>query len=178
MPLLAETEPSAQPLSPNPYHGGDPALFTAYEQCLRLERRGTEWNIYAADSDLQQPLSEAMTNDMTPRVVARVLGFGMLLAPKDQGRIALAREIIACNEDLELLAGLAHLYVYGLIRVCKCAACLCSCTALNYAKFTTPRARHLVSHRISVPECRFMTLHKTRLLKLGHRLATQNAFAH
>jgi hypothetical protein len=30
----------------------------------------------------------------------------------------LAAEILRCNNDHELLAGLAHLHVYGLIRAC------------------------------------------------------------
>jgi hypothetical protein len=40
------------------------------------------------------------------------------VAPSEDGRNALTREILDCKGDLELMAGLAHLYVYGLIRVC------------------------------------------------------------
>ena len=55
---------------------------------------------------------------IAPRVAARVLGHGIILAPNDVGRDALVRDILACEEDFKLLAGLAHLYVYGLIRMC------------------------------------------------------------
>ena len=56
--------------------------------------------------------------DWSPRVAARVLGHGLILAPSEEGRSALTRDINECDSDPELLAGLAHLYVYGLIRVC------------------------------------------------------------
>jgi len=55
--------------------------------------------------------------DLSPRVAARVLGHGLILAPSEEGRSALTRDINECDSDPELLAGLAHLYVYGLIRV-------------------------------------------------------------
>ena len=40
------------------------------------------------------------------------------MAPSEDGCDALAREILSCLRDLEYLAGLAYLYVHGLIRVC------------------------------------------------------------
>ncbi|EPS96388.1 hypothetical protein FOMPIDRAFT_88923 [Fomitopsis schrenkii] len=52
---------------------------------------------------------------MPPAVVARVLGYGIRC--NDRGRDALVRDILACNKEAELLAGVAHLYVYGLCRV-------------------------------------------------------------
>ena len=57
-------------------------------------------------------------NDMSPPVTARVLGHALLLAPSEQGRAALTRDVLGCEGDPELLAGVAHLYVYGLMCVC------------------------------------------------------------
>ena len=56
-------------------------------------------------------------NDMGPPLTARVLGHALLLAPSEQGRAALTRDILGCKDDPELLAGVAYLYVYGLMRV-------------------------------------------------------------
>ncbi|RPD82135.1 hypothetical protein L226DRAFT_607311 [Lentinus tigrinus ALCF2SS1-7] len=53
---------------------------------------------------------------MSPTAItARVLGHSLLLAPNDSGRDALVRDILACHEDPELLAGLAYLYIFGFI---------------------------------------------------------------
>lgn len=106
-------EPFPQALVPNPYPIGD--IHTAYEHCRRLECL-EYWNTFS--DDLRNSLSMDVTQRMAPRVAARVLGHGLRFAPNDVGREALVRDILACDEDLELLAGLAHLYVYGLIRVC------------------------------------------------------------
>ncbi|KAF9472837.1 hypothetical protein BDN70DRAFT_886513 [Pholiota conissans] len=61
---------------------------------------------------------------MSPATVARVLGHAFHFAPNDTGRAKLTEEIIECKLDPddvhcspELLAGLAHLYVYGMMRV-------------------------------------------------------------
>ncbi|KAF6746670.1 hypothetical protein DFP72DRAFT_1152120 [Ephemerocybe angulata] len=54
--------------------------------------------------------------DIPPVIIARVLGHGLRLAPSEEGRQVLAREILDCNTDWELLAGLGHVYVYGMIR--------------------------------------------------------------
>ncbi|RPD65050.1 hypothetical protein L227DRAFT_277372 [Lentinus tigrinus ALCF2SS1-6] len=53
---------------------------------------------------------------MSPTAItARVLGHSLLLAPNDSRRDALVRDILACHEDPELLAGLAYLYIFGFI---------------------------------------------------------------
>lgn len=81
--------------------------------------------------------------DMSPKTVARVLGHALLVALDTASRDVLAREIMDCkiqpedpyvtNTDClvdvliqesstcssELLAGLAHLYVFGLICICE-----------------------------------------------------------
>ncbi|KAI0354001.1 hypothetical protein OH77DRAFT_571295 [Trametes cingulata] len=53
---------------------------------------------------------------MSPIVAARVLGYALLYAPHDAGRDALVRDILACDGDLDL-GVLAHLYLFGLIRL-------------------------------------------------------------
>ncbi|RPD53568.1 hypothetical protein L226DRAFT_613839 [Lentinus tigrinus ALCF2SS1-7] len=99
-----------QSLPANPYSVQGDIYTTAYEHCLRLESR-PGWNFKSSDP------SYNMLQDMSPNVCARVLGHGLRLSPDDAGRKALARDVLACHEDQELLAGLAHLYVFGLIRV-------------------------------------------------------------
>ncbi|TFY81523.1 hypothetical protein EWM64_g2485 [Hericium alpestre] len=102
------SKPSPQSLPSNSYPPGD--LHTAYKHCLRLESH-TGWNF------TQDASSEVLMHGMTPAVTARILGYGLCLAPNDAGRNALVRDIIACGEDPELLAGLGYLYAFGLIRV-------------------------------------------------------------
>ncbi|RPD53564.1 hypothetical protein L226DRAFT_613841 [Lentinus tigrinus ALCF2SS1-7] len=101
----------AQSLPENPYLAQD-EIHTAYAHCLGLESL-PGWNF----SGGLQDASFNVLQDMAPTVSARVLGHGLRLAPDDAARNVLARDILACQEDQELLAGLAHLYVFGLIRV-------------------------------------------------------------
>ncbi|TBU29127.1 hypothetical protein BD311DRAFT_757020 [Dichomitus squalens] len=49
----------------------------------------------------------------SPRVAARVLGYALIHAPSDVGRDCVAREVHDCHNDPEVLAGLAHFYIYG-----------------------------------------------------------------
>jgi len=109
--LAAKTSP--QPLPANNYTNGT-AIRKAYDTCRSLEE-SESWNIFAAD--LLKVYSEEIMRDMTPTVAGRVLGYGLLLAPSEDGRAALVRDINGCEDDPELLGGLAHLYVFGLIRV-------------------------------------------------------------
>ncbi|KAJ3563705.1 hypothetical protein NP233_g8768 [Leucocoprinus birnbaumii] len=104
---------NSQPLPPNPYEC-DTLLFNAYEQCLSLERRES-WSLFLAELDKQY--SHGILQGMSPRTAGRVLGYALRLAPSVAGRDALEREINICGGDFELLGGLAHLYVYGLIRI-------------------------------------------------------------
>ena len=110
--VMSAGEPFPQALAPNPYPIGD--THAAYEHCRRLECL-EYWN---TPDDLRNSLSVDVMQGIAPRVAARVLGHGIILAPNDVGRDALVRDILACEEDFKLLAGLAHLYVYGLIRMC------------------------------------------------------------
>ena len=66
---------------------------------------------------------------LPPACASRVLSFALLHSPSDRGRDNLATEILDCNDDHVLLAELTHLYMYGLIRVCKLSVpfCLLSC---------------------------------------------------
>ncbi|KXN89744.1 hypothetical protein AN958_05284 [Leucoagaricus sp. SymC.cos] len=99
----------------NPFSSGQDT-WRAYDVCLALQSL-QEWKIFK--SDLEKPISKPILLDMNPPLVARVLGHALVLAPNENGRDALTREILGCNGDHELLAGLAHLYVKGLIRVFK-----------------------------------------------------------
>jgi hypothetical protein len=112
MTLAGKTKP--QPLPTNNYPDGTDDR-TAYDACRLLEQ-SEGWNIFTAD--LKKKYSEPIMKDMTPRVAGRVLGYGLLFAPNEGGRAALVRDINGCERDPELLGGLAHLYVFGLMRVC------------------------------------------------------------
>ncbi|KAJ3512556.1 hypothetical protein NLJ89_g3447 [Agrocybe chaxingu] len=105
--------PSPQPLPTNPFIPETPT-HDAYDQCLSLEQQ-PGWHVF--ESDLGRDFSESIMRDMSPVIVARVLGHALRLAPSDEGREVLTREIIDCEAHPELLAGLGHLYVYGMIRV-------------------------------------------------------------
>ncbi|KAH6901839.1 hypothetical protein BKA70DRAFT_1405226 [Coprinopsis sp. MPI-PUGE-AT-0042] len=60
-------------------------------------------------------------SDLPPVVVARVLGHALRVSSSCESRNVLARDIIDCNayptDHPELLAGLAHLYVFTVIRL-------------------------------------------------------------
>lgn len=112
MPLAGK--PTPLPLPVNTFPHSSPTQV-AYDACLILEQRGA-WN--TLNRDLQKAASEFIMFDMSPLVASCVLGHALVLAPSEDGREALAREINSCYSDPELLAGLAHLYVFGLMRVC------------------------------------------------------------
>ncbi|KAJ7749233.1 hypothetical protein B0H14DRAFT_2983035 [Mycena olivaceomarginata] len=52
-------------------------------------------------------------------VAARTLGFALIYSLTVEGRRCLAREINSTDRDAEILAGLAHLYIFGFIRVSR-----------------------------------------------------------
>ena len=92
----------SKPLPPNDYK--ETGTRTAYDRCLWLEKFES-WAIFV--DQVQQTRSEELMNDMPLPVVARVLGYGMRCAPNERGRDALVRDILACERDVELLAGVA-----------------------------------------------------------------------
>ena len=109
-----------RPLPPCPeiFPGGSD-LRKAFRVCSALESK-ERWVSFRAD--LVHTRSEGrVSRDLTPTCAARVLGFALLYSPSDRGRNNLAAEILKCDDgenDHELLGWLAHLYVYGLIRLC------------------------------------------------------------
>lgn len=52
-------------------------------------------------------------------MAARTLGFALIYSLTVEGRRCLAREINSTDRDAEILVGLAHLYIFGFIRVYK-----------------------------------------------------------
>ena len=125
MPLA--NKPNPEPLPPCPQRfPPESDLQRAYQVCKALEPI-KQWTLF--HDDLAHNRSEEILLNLTPVIVARVLGFFLLYCPSDSGRVNLAAEILGCDDDHELLAGLAHLYVYGLIRVCalSVASRLLSC---------------------------------------------------
>lgn len=139
--LIEHHERPSQPLPPKPpkeFIPGSPP-YDAYEQCLILERM-EGWAEFVGD--LSKGFSKSIVADMFPKTVARILGYALRFAPNTDGRDVLAREIVDCRTELdayvtsvdwlvdvlthesricspELLTGLAHLYVYGMIHVCE-----------------------------------------------------------
>jgi hypothetical protein len=107
-------KPNPQPLPANKYPDGT-ETGTAYDTCRWLEQ-SQGWNMFT--QDLTKSYSETIMKDMMPCVAGRILGYSLLFAPNEDGRAALVQDINACEHDPELLGGLAHLYVFGLMRVC------------------------------------------------------------
>ncbi|KAF8308855.1 uncharacterized protein EI90DRAFT_3107332 [Cantharellus anzutake] len=101
--------------------------WKAYSRCLSLEKLGG-WGIHVPE--LQEAYSEDIMAQFTACKVARILGYCLLAAPSKQGCDALTRTKLECADkeeaemlepvgqvEAEMLAGLAHLYIYGLTRV-------------------------------------------------------------
>ena len=86
----------------------------AYDICLWLQDCDC-WDETTAKNESD---SEYIMWNVPPPTAARVLGYGLLYATNERGREALARDVLSCGRDQELLAGLTHLYVHGLIGVC------------------------------------------------------------
>jgi len=124
MPLTNRKKPT--PLPPCPENFPEESnLRRAFQVCKTLE---SEERWVSPESGLAHTRSEGILLGLTPACAARVLGFALLHSPSDNGRDNLAAEILKCNEsenDNELLGGLAHLYVYGLIRVCTSSIISC-----------------------------------------------------
>ena len=132
MPLANKKKPEPLPPCPEIFPAGSD-LWRAFQVCKVLESK-EQWvlfQVYEApepteqlvlsESDLAHTRSESILLELTPACAARVLGFALLYSPSERGRDTLAAEILECNDSKnnhELLGGLAHLYVYGLIRVC------------------------------------------------------------
>ncbi|KAK0209755.1 hypothetical protein IW262DRAFT_1498226 [Armillaria fumosa] len=91
--------------------------YTAYQSCLTLEALGSSWGVVVGG--LAREVSEAAMFRFSPEVAARVLGYALIYSPSVEGRATLVREILGCNHNGEFLAGLAYLYVMGMIRVFK-----------------------------------------------------------
>ncbi|TFY73797.1 hypothetical protein EWM64_g10214 [Hericium alpestre] len=116
---MPQSLPAFDNLDPNDVRAysldlSDLSLRTAYDTCLWLESFS---GLEAFATNLEHDRSHSIMTDMSSTLSARVLGYALLYAHSQAGRGALIREINECNRDLELLAGLAHLYVFGLIRV-------------------------------------------------------------
>jgi len=79
------------------------------------------WGAFVEDLDARigHPSLEAFMFKHPPEVAGRTLGYALVFAPSDAGRDCVAREVNACNGDIERLAALAHLYIFGLVRVFK-----------------------------------------------------------
>ncbi|KAK0492924.1 hypothetical protein EDD18DRAFT_1257547 [Armillaria luteobubalina] len=90
---------------------------TAYQSCLVLEGLGSSWGVVI--SNLEKEASEAVMFKFSPQVAARVLGYALRHSPSVEGKAHLVQEILNCNNNGELLAGLSYLYVMGMIRVFK-----------------------------------------------------------
>lgn len=111
-PSIAEFGPQLLPSCPFPQ---DSDFSKAFGACKELEAKRL-WS--APRGHPKHPSPEGTLSTFTPTCAGRVLGYGLLCSPCDEGRGALIREIIGCDGDEESLAGLAHLYVYGLIGTC------------------------------------------------------------
>ena len=107
----------ATALPPNPYSPlTHPSWHAAYAYCIPLEQTGTL-------SDTMFPLVPPVSPQVdmlqtSGQVAGRTLGYALIHAPNDAARDCVAREINGCEDNAELLAGLAHVYIFGFIRIC------------------------------------------------------------
>ena len=105
------------PLPDNPYDlANQQDWYRAFDTCKWLEA-ADNWGTLLPD--LVKTHSEVIMLQTNPQVAGRTLGYALILAPSDVGRDAIARAVNDCNRNAEILAGLAHLYIYGLIRICE-----------------------------------------------------------
>jgi len=118
MPSATETFPRPLPVCPESFPMGSD-LQMAFLVCETLESE-ERWPPLCPD-DGREPTLPALS----PTRAARVLGFALLYPPSDAGRDNLTAEILGCNEDRELLAGLARLYAFGFIGFCTLLAAFC-----------------------------------------------------
>ena len=125
--MPSTNKPGAQPLPPAP---NTSLQGTTRGRRFRLARHLSQQNAGLCSTSIWR-IRDPRTScwGFTPACAGRVLGFALLYSPSDRGREALTAEILRCGDDHGLLAGLAHLYVYGLIRVCvlSVVACIFSC---------------------------------------------------
>ena len=109
LPRSMLTSTMSEPLPPNPYSDNS-VLQGAYDCCLYVQGL-SDWGVLG--------LSDAAMLQTAPQVAGRTLGYALIAAPTDKARHCVAREVFRCGRDLEALAGLAHLYIYGFICVCE-----------------------------------------------------------
>lgn len=108
------------PLPENPFHPyTQTPCHEAFDSCKRLEQSGS-WDFLDDPRPDNEPLELVMLAT-TPIAAARTLGYALIHAPTVEGRENLAGEVISCQDNQECLAGLAHLYIFGLIRICMSA---------------------------------------------------------
>lgn len=86
----------------------------AFDSCKRLETAHS-WGLFA---DQEQLFTEDLMFQTSCIVAARTLGYALVYSLSDQGRDIVAHEVNSCNNDPEMLAALAHVFIFGLIRVC------------------------------------------------------------
>ena len=94
---------SATALPPNPYSPlTHPSWHAAYACCIRLEEVSPQVDMLQTGG----------------QVAGRTLGFALIHAPNEVARDCVAREINGCEDNVELLVGLAHVYIFEFIRIC------------------------------------------------------------
>ena len=121
--MPSANKPVAQPLPPCP--GSFPAGSDAWKAFRARKTLESTERWLVSHVDLAHPRPEEILPGFTEACAGRMLGFALLYSPSDGGQEALTGEILRCGDDHGLLAGLAHLYVYGLIRVCVLSVVVC-----------------------------------------------------
>jgi len=95
------------PELPRRYYNS-PSIFGAYPQILSLERN--EQAAYSRDG----------TESQRKRLMyARIVGYLILEGPSDQARVAVALEVICCNNEEEKLLAVGKHYFDHFLRACK-----------------------------------------------------------
>lgn len=103
---------TAAPLPGNLYNADTQEEWhKAFESCKRLEQNDT-W--------VQQPGLNDSNRRSNCVVAARTLGYALRFALSDEGRDYVARSVNSCYDDTNALVELAHLFITGMVRVCRC----------------------------------------------------------
>ncbi|KAM5541892.1 hypothetical protein V8D89_004621 [Ganoderma adspersum] len=114
--IMASRLLAATALPPNPYSPlTHPNWHAAYACCIPLEQAGMFVDVWFPLVPAASPEVDMLQTSV--QVAGRTLGYALIHAPNDVARDCVAREINGCEDNVELLVGLAHVYIFGFIRI-------------------------------------------------------------
>ncbi len=131
------------PLPANPYDlASQPHLHRDFASCARVGG-ATSWESFF--DELHRSMSQDLIFNTSPQIAGKTLGYALIYAPTIVGRDRLAHELITFDNDPEVFAGLANLYIFGLIRICSFHSSTSYTTGQFGDQLTPPRPCRPVS---------------------------------